>query len=177
MINTRAEKHEEIASLSDKFARSKAAFLVDYKGMDVEQVTILRKKLSTLKSEMKVVRNTLAIRALKDHPDSEAAVANDFVGTNAVVFVYEDPSASAKALDEYSKEVAALKLKTGVMDGARLDAAKIKMLANLPSKEALRGQLLGLFNMPATSFVRVLNAGPSGFLNVMNAYKDTKEQN
>ncbi|MCB9072145.1 MAG: 50S ribosomal protein L10 [Bdellovibrionaceae bacterium] len=176
MINTRAEKNEEIASLSEKFARSKAAFLVDYKGMNVEQVTLLRKKLTTLKSEMKVVRNTLAIRALKDHPKAEEAVANDFVGTNAVVFAYEDASASAKALDEFSKDVEALKLKTGVMDGERLDTAKIKMLANLPSKEALRGQLLGLFNMPATQFVRVLNAAPSSFLNVMNAYKDKQEQ-
>lgn len=177
MINTRAEKNEEISSLAQKFARSQAAFIVDYKGMNVEQVTLLRKKLTTLNCEMRVVRNTLAIRALKEVPNAEATVADDLVGTNAVVFAYEDASASAKALAEFSKDVEHLKLKAGLMDGARLDSAKVKQLASLPSKEALRAQLLGLFNMPATSFVRVLNAAPASFLNVMNAYKDTKEQN
>lgn len=176
MINTRAEKNEEISSLAQKFARSKAAFVVDYKGMNVEQVTTLRKKLTTLQSEMKVVRNTLAIRALQEDPKTKEVMDNDLVGTNAIVFAYEDASASAKALAEFSKDVEFLKLKSGLMDGARLDASSVKQLASLPSKEVLRAQLLGLFNMPATSFVRVLNAGPQSFLNVMNAYKDSKEQ-
>ena len=110
---------------------------VDYKGMNVEQVTSLRKKLSSLKSEMKVVRNTLAIRALKDHPASEKAIADDLVGTNAFVFAYDDVTASAKALSEVSKEIENLKLKSGVMDGEKLDAKKITHLATLPSKEAL----------------------------------------
>ncbi len=175
MLTTRAQKDEEIASLSAKLGRSKATFVVDYKGMNVEQVTSLRKKLSTLQSEMQVVRNTLAIRALKDHPESEKAIADDLLGMNAFVFSYDDITASAKALSEFSKEVEHLKLKSGVMDGEKLDAKKIMQLATLPSKEALRAQLLGLLNMPATNMVRVMSAGPRGFLNVMNAYKDTKE--
>lgn len=174
MLTTRAQKNEEIASLSERLSRSKATFVVDYKGMNVEQITSLRKKLSTIKSEMKVVRNTLAIRALKDHPASEKAIADDLVGTNAFVFSYEDITGSAKALSEFSKDVEHLKLKSGVMDGEKLDAKKITQLATLPSKEALRAQLLGLLNMPATNMVRVMSAGPRGFLNVMNAYKDTK---
>jgi large subunit ribosomal protein L10 len=175
MINTRAEKNEEISSLAQKFARSKAAFVVDYKGMNVEQVTSLRKKLTNLQSEMKVVRNTLAIRALQGDSKTGEIMNNDLVGTNAIVFAYEDASASAKALDEFSKDVEHLKLKAGLMDGARLDASKVKQLASLPSKDVLRSQLLALFNTPATNFVRVLNAGPASFLNVMNAYKDSKE--
>lgn len=173
MLNTRAEKEAEISSLSDKLGRAQATFVIDYKGMNVEQVTSLRKKLSTFKSEMKVVRNTLAIRALKNNPKSEA-IADDLVGTNAFVFAYEDASASAKALTQISDEIEQLKLKTGVMDGARLDAAKIKALATLPSKDVLRAQLLALMNTPATQMVRVLAAGPTSFLNVMNAYKDSK---
>lgn len=174
MLNTRAQKDEEISSLSDKLGRSKATFVVDYKGMNVEQVTSLRKKLTSLQGEMKVVRNTLAIRALKNHPKSEQAIANDLVGTNAFVFSYDDVSATAKALSEFSKDVENLKLKAGVMDGEKLDASKIKSLATLPSKDVLRAQLLGLFNQPATQMVRVLAAGPTGLLNVLNAYKDKK---
>ena len=175
MLTTRAQKNEEIASLSERLGRAKATFVVDYKGMNVEQVTSLRKKLSTIRSEMKVVRNTMAIRALKDHPASEKAIADELVGTNAFVFSYEDISASAKALSEFSKEVEHLKLKVGVMDGEKLDARTISQLASLPSKDVLRAQLLSLFNTPATNMVRVMSAGPRSFLNVMNAYKDTKE--
>lgn len=174
MLTTRAEKESEIKNLSEKLGRSKATFVIDYKGMNVEQVTNLRKKLASTQSEMKVVRNTLAIRALKEHPQSEAALATDMVGTNAFVFSYDDASAAAKALTEIAKELETLKVKMGVMDGARLDANSIKSLATLPSKDALRAQLLGLFSQPATNMVRVLAAGPTSFLNVLNAYKDKK---
>jgi large subunit ribosomal protein L10 len=171
---TRAQKAERISALSDNLSRAKATFLVDFNGMNVEQVTDLRKKLHGIKTEMKVVRNTLAQLALKDHPESDAALQGEFVGTNAFVFAYEDPSASAKALAEFSKDVEALKLKTGVMEGQKLDEGKIKYLATLPGKDELRAKLLSVFMAPATNAVRVMNAVPSGFLNVMNAYKDTK---
>lgn len=172
MLITRADKEAEISSLSEKLGRAKATFVVDYKGMNVEQVTTVRKKMSSLQSEMKVVRNTLAIRALKDHPKSETAIANELIGTNAFVFVYEDISAAAKALSQMSDEIENLKLKTGVMEGDKLDKAKIKYLATLPSKDALRAQLLSVMNMPATNMVRLLSAAPRSFLNVMNAKKD-----
>ncbi|MBY0314069.1 MAG: 50S ribosomal protein L10 [Bdellovibrionales bacterium] len=172
MLTTRAQKDEEISSLSDKMGRAKATFVVDYKGMNVEQVTNVRKKLTALQCEVKVVRNTLAIRALKNHPKSETAIANELVGTNAFVFVYEDISASAKALSQLSDEIENLKLKTGVMEGEKLDKAKIKYLSTLPSKDALRGQLLSVMNAPATQMVRLMSAAPRSFLNVMNAKKD-----
>jgi len=76
---TREDKSTEIAALSERFGRAKAAFLVDFKGMTVEQVTLLRKKLVPVDSEMKVVRNTLAVRALKDHPASESAIKDSFI--------------------------------------------------------------------------------------------------
>jgi len=173
---TRAQKAERITQLSSHLSRAKAAFLVDFTGMDVEQVTSLRKTLHKVDSEMKVVRNTLAKLALKDHPEANAALDGEFVGTNAFVFAYEDASASAKALADFSKEVDKLKLKTGVMEGKKLDEARIKYLATLPGKDELRAQLLSLMLMPATNMVRVMNAVPSGFLNVMNAYKDTKSE-
>jgi len=171
----RATKAQEIASLSSKFAKSKAAFLVDFKGMSVEQVTSLRKTLSPLKAEMRVVRNTLAKRALIEHPSLEAALSNDLVGTNAVVFAYEDVGASAKALTNFAKDVEQLDVKSGVMDGSRLDKAKVIYLATLPSKEVLRAQLLGLFQAPAQKLVGTLAAVPSGFLRVLSAHQSQKD--
>lgn len=173
---TRAHKAQQIEALSERFGRAKAAFIVDFKGMDVEQVTSLRKTLVPLNAEMKVVRNTLVRLALKNHPEAEQAIKDEFVGTNAVVFAYDDVSGSAKALSDFSKEVESLKLKSGVMEGEKLDANKIKYLSTLPSKEVLRAQLLGTLMAPASQFVRVLNAVPSGFLNVLNAYKDKKSE-
>lgn len=171
-MNTRAEKAQEIATLSEKFGRAKAAFLVDFKGMSVEQVTDLRKKLHPSESEMKVVRNTLAVRALSDHPKSEPVLKDALVGTNAIVFAYGDASASAKALSEFAKTVEQLQLKIGVMDGSKLDANGIKALASLPSKDVLRGMLLGTLAAPMSKFVRTLNAVPSGFVRVLAAHNE-----
>ena len=174
MLKTREQKQEFVSVLSEKLNKAKATFVVDYIGMDVEQVTGLRKQLNGLQSEMKVVRNTLARLALNERTDAEKELAGELVGTNAFVFAYDDVSASAKALADFSKDVEHLKLKTGVMDGKKLDSDKIKYLATLPSKDVLRAQLLSLMNTPATQMARVLNAGPQSFLNVLNAYKDTK---
>lgn len=173
MIN-RAQKAEMIADLSDRFSRAKAAFLVDFKGINVENVTKLRKQLSSMNAEMRVVRNTLAKLALKDRPADSKALAEQLVGTNAVIFAYEDVGASAKALSEFAKEVEELVVKCGVMEGSALDEAKIKYLATLPPKEVLRAQLLGLLAAPASKFVRVLNEVPSSFVRVLNTYKEKK---
>lgn len=175
MMN-RAQKAEEITAISERFGRAKAAFLVDFKGLDVEEVTRLRKTLSPVQSEMRVVRNTLAKRALADYPEMESAIADAFVGTNAIVFAYGDASAPAKALSDFSKEVEELQIKTGVMDGKALDEAKIKYLSTLPSLEVLRAQFLGVLSAPMSKFLGTLEAAPAGFVRVLNAYKDSKSE-
>lgn len=173
---TREDKQQEVTNLSDKFGRAKAAFLVDFKGMDVESVTKLRKQLHPIKAEMKVVRNTLAIRALESHPAIKPALADKLVGTNAIVFAFEDPSASAKALSKFGEDVEAFELKTGVMDGAALDKAGIKYLATLPGKNELRAQMLGVLSAPMTKFLGTLQAVPGGFVRVLAAHKDKQPQ-
>lgn len=172
---TRAQKAEEISAISDRFSRAKAAFLVDFKGMNVEEVTSLRKQLNPVDAEMKVVRNTLALRALMDHPEAEAALKDDFIGTNAIVFAFGEAPAPAKALAEFSKEVEELQIKTGVMAGQKMDEAKIKFLATLPGKDELRAQFLGTLAAPMTKFVRTLNEVPTGFVRVLSAHKDNQD--
>jgi large subunit ribosomal protein L10 len=169
---TRETKQQEVKALAEKFAKAKAAFIVDFKGMKVEQVTDLRKKLHPTESEMKVVRNTLAKLALKDHPEMSEALASTLKGTNAIVFAYGDISASAKTLSNYAKDVEIFQLKTGVMEGKQLSEDKIKYLATLPSKDVLRAQFLGVLAAPASKFVRTLNAVPSGFARVLRAHHD-----
>ncbi len=173
---TREDKQQEVTALSERFGRSKAAFLVDFKGMDVESMVKLRKQLKPINSEMKVVRNTLAIRALADHPTLKPTLEGKLVGTNAIVFVFEDPSAAAKALSKFGEEVEAFEMKSGVMDGALLDKAGIKVLATLPGKNELRAQMLGVLSAPMTKFLGTMQAVPGGFVRVLAAYKDTKAE-
>lgn len=122
---TRETKEQEVKLISDKFAKSKGAFIVDFKGMKVEQVTSLRKKLHQSESEMKVVRNTLARRALKAYPDVEKALSDSLKGTNALVFSYGEVTATAKTLANFAKDVEIMQIKTGVMDGEALNENKI----------------------------------------------------
>ena len=172
---TRSRKAEEITAISERFAKAKAAFLVDFKGMNVEQVTNLRKNLRPLNSEMRVIRNTLAIRALKEHADIEPAFADNFIGTNAIVFAYDEASAPAKALADFTKDVEQLVIKSGVMDGKVLDETRIKFLATLPSKEQLRAQFLGVLQAPMSKFLGTMDAVPAGFARLLSAYKAKQE--
>ncbi len=173
---TRADKQQEITHLSEKFKRAQASFLVDFKGMNVEEVTKLRKKLTLIESEMKVVRNTLAVLALKEHPELDPAFSENFVGTNAIVFAYGEAPPTAKILKDYCGEVEELVLKAGLLDGRSLDERGIKALADLPSKEVLRAMFLGLLSSPMSKFVGTLNAVPSGFVRVLNAHKQNIEK-
>lgn len=153
----RAEKDLGIKLISEKLAKAKGAFIVDFKGMKVEQVTLLRKKLHAAESEMKVVRNTLAKRAFKDHPKVQSAFDSTMLGTNAIVFAFNEVVGVAKTLADFSKDVEALKIKTGIMDGEALDQNKIKFIATLPGKDQLRAQFLCLLKEPSARLARVLN--------------------
>ena len=171
----RAEKQSEITNLTDKFQRSVALFVADYKGMNVEQVTTLRKELSSHKDvEMKVVKNSLALRALQTQPYS-SVLADSLTGTNAVIFSYKDPSAPAKALVKFADEFEHLRIKVGILKGQKMDEGMIKTLASLPSKEVLIAKVMGSMNAPAQNLVGVLAAVPRSIMYALNAVKAKKE--
>ncbi|MCC6278797.1 MAG: 50S ribosomal protein L10 [Oligoflexia bacterium] len=171
----RATKQAEVTNLSEKFQRSIALFVADYKGMNVEQVTTVRKELSNLEDvEMKVVKNTLALRALQTQP-YHSALEDTLTGTNAIIFAYKDPSGPAKSLVKFAEEFEHLRIKSGVLKGKRMDEGMIKTLATLPSREQLVAKLMGSLNAPASNLVGVLAAVPRSVLNVLNAVKAKKE--
>lgn len=153
---TRADKEQQIKGITEKFAKARGAFIVDFKGMKVEQVTNLRKKLNQSESEMKVVRNTLAKRAFKNHPTVEKALSTTMSGTNAIVFSYGEVNGTAKILADFAKDVEVLQIKSGMMDGEALDDAKIKFLATLPGKNELRAMFLGVLQAPGSKLARCL---------------------
>ena len=172
---TRGQKTDLISDVSQAVQGSKAFFLVDYKGLKVEQVTSLRKKLFTIKGEMKISRNTLAKRALNEQGIQDENLTKSLVGTNAFVFAFEDAAAVAKTIHDFSKDNEALKVKTGFMDGRSMTASQVNFLATLPPKEVLQAQLLGVLCAPASKLARTLNEVPSALARVLNAQAQKSE--
>jgi len=167
------QKKQITEDLRQKFSRSKVVIVTDYKGLDVTTINLLRNKLRDLDIEYKVAKNTLIIRASQE--TDVALIKDNFKGPNAVALSYDDPVAPAKVLTEFAKQHKALEIKIGVMDGKVLDPDAIKVLATLPSREVLLGQLLSAFNGVSVNFVRTLNAIPAQLLNVLEAIKAQKE--
>lgn len=174
---TRDKKTELISDVSLSIKNAKAFFLVDYKGLKVEQVTNLRKKLFPLKGQMMVSRNTLAKRALNEQGVQEDLLTNELVGTNAFVFAFEDAAAIAKTIFDFSKDHQFLKVKTGFMDGRAMTSNQVNFLATLPAKEVLQSQLLGVLCAPASKLARTLNEVPASLARVLNAQSQKTETN
>lgn len=172
---TKNQKVDLINDVAQSVKTSKAFFLVDYKGLKVEQVTGLRKKLFTIKAEMKVSRNTLAKRALNEQGIQDDTISAALVGTNAFVFAYEDAAAVAKTIYDFSKDNEHLKVKNGFMDGKALNAGQVNFLATLPPKEVLQAQLLGVLCAPASKLARTLNEVPATIARVLNAHAQKGE--
>ena len=136
-------------------ADAKAAVLVDYRGLTVEQDTKLRKALSHAGVVYKVYKNTMLVRAFEG--TDFAQLDKDLEGPTAVAFSAEDETAPARILNDFAKEAEALQFKSGVVAGTYYDEAGIKTLANIPSRDTLISKLLGSLQSPVTNMARVLN--------------------
>jgi large subunit ribosomal protein L10 len=165
MAVTRADKQAELESLEGVFKAADAAILIDYKGINVPQVTELRRELRKAGSSYRVVKNTLAKRALKG-TTFEALTAH-FEGTTAVAYTGADPVALAKTLTTFMKTAPTLQIKAAVVQGQALKPAGVTDLANMPGKPELYAKLLFLLNAPATNLVRVLNAPARDLVSVL----------
>jgi large subunit ribosomal protein L10 len=166
-------KEAVVAEFSAKLAEVKAAFLADYRGLNVEQANDLRGKLRAAGVEYRVVKNTLLRLAAKETP---AACLDAFMtGPTAIAFANDDPVAPAKALVEFAKNSKVFELKAGMLDGKLLSVDDIKALSDLPSREQLLAKILGSLNAPASNFVGVLAAVPRSLVQVLAAIKDQKE--
>lgn len=170
----RSEKKALVDYLAGRFATVQAAFLTDYRGLDVESLAALRNKLEEQGAEFRVVKNTLARIAAQN--TIVEACAEQLKGPNAMALVYDDdPAAAAKVLKDFAKDKDRLKIKGGVLGDTVLTAADIEHLASLPNRDVLRAQLLGALNAVPGGMVNVLAGVLRSFVQVLGALRDQRE--
>lgn len=167
----KAEKTDLIKQLLEKVNASPFLFVVDYTGLTVNRFEELRKRLRDAGAELHVYKNTLVKKATEQAGYPEE-IGDALVGQSAVVTGEKDVCAAAKVMKNFAAEFQKPQLKAGVLDGKYLAVENIQALADLPSREVLLGQLLGVLQAPASQLVRLFNEPAASLARVLQAKAD-----
>ena len=166
------QKKQVAEDVSAVVGNAQATVIAEYRGMTVEQMKVLRREAYDNNVYVKVVKNTLLKRAVKD---TEHSCLDDLLVGPLAFAASEDPVAVAKVLNKYAKEYDALEIKAGSMAGNVLSEGEIKALAQLPSRDELLAKLMGTMQAPVAKFVQTLNEVPTKFARGLAAVRDSKE--
>lgn len=166
-------KKEVVAEVSARLKSAQTVVLAEYRGLPVEDITVLRSRARASGVYLRVLKNTLARRAVQGTPFEK--LADQMVGPLAYG-ISDDPVAAAKVLHAYAKGNEKLVIKGGMMPNYLMTAKEVGNLATLPSREELLSKLLGTMQAPIVKFVRTLNEVPTKFVRAVAAVRDQKEK-
>lgn len=171
---TRKEKDEMINSLNTAFKANPSLFVVEYKGLNVKELEGLRKSLKGNNTELRIVKNTLLKKASLN-TDAEK-ISDLFQGPTAIAICEKDSPVVAKVFVKSLKEIPNLKIKGGLVEGMVVDSSEIERISELPSREELIAQFMGLIVTPLNNFAGSLKQMQSKFLYALESLKNKKEQ-
>ena len=169
----RTEKQSAIDALSAKLAGAHSIYVTDYAGLNVHNVTELRRRLRRAGVEYLVVKNTLARRALQS--SRIAGLDAHFAGPTALALTATDAAAAAKVLTDFAKEFQKPAVRAAVVDGREVTPEQVKRLAQLPPREVLLGQLAGALQAPLAGFVGALTGLLSTFVGAVEALRTQRD--
>ena len=172
MALNREEKAAVIEEVSAQVAQAGSIVLAEYRGLTVEKITQLRKQARESGVYLRVLKNTLVRRAVKDTPYEK--LADQMVGP-LMYGISADPVAPAKLIASFAKANDQLVVKGGAMPNVVMDVAGVQALATMPSREELLDKLLGTMQAPVATFVRTLNEVPTKFVRGLAAVRDKQE--
>jgi large subunit ribosomal protein L10 len=173
-MKTKEQKSAEVSALVGRIGNASNAFLIDFKGITVPQVTELRKQVREAKSGYVVVKNTLALIALKDSPI--IGMKEQFTGPTAIAYNATDAVILAKALTKFAKDVPAMRFKGAMMNGQVVPTEQIQAIASLPSREELISKLLYVMQSPIRGLAVVLQANIRNLAVVIDQIAKQKQE-
>jgi large subunit ribosomal protein L10 len=167
------QKQAVVSEVAAELAKAQAVIVAEYRGLDVARVTQLRAKARKSGLYLRVLKNTLARRAVKGTPFEQ--LSDQMVGP-LMYGIASDPVAGAKVIAEFAKENELFVIRGGAMANSRMSDKDVKALALLPSRDELLAKLMGTMQAPVAKLVRTMNEVPGKFVRTLAAYRDAKEK-
>ena len=167
------QKQAVVSEVAAQLAKAQAVIVAEYRGLDVARVTQLRAKARKSGLYLRVLKNTLARRAVKGTPFEQ--LSDQMVGP-LMYGIASDPVAGAKVIAEFAKENELFVIRGGAMANTKMSDKDVKALALLPSREELLAKLMGTMQAPVAKLVRTMNEVPGKFVRTLAAYRDSKEK-